>query len=267
MTVLAVNNELLCEIFSSTRSLLYPCSDKEAIERQIQAAKDLQDYIDSLSGGHDAGWFRIVKTAKEAREVIESGKLAVVLGVEVSNFLDCSRGRCTEKDVDKVDERLERLHQLGVRQVFMVHEFDNDFGGAPLFNAPIVLANYLKTGKYFDVEDCSADTFGYKYDPISLSDSVAPRLVTGTGELLRWNPFRVVQAGILGTHYEFPDIGSGLRGLGAMVPYPFYSGEAHCNKRGLTDLGKHLLYRLMDKRMIVDIDHTSTKMANDMLEI
>ncbi len=49
----------------------------------------LQDYIDAQFGGPGKGFFRIVKTPAEARSVINDGKLAVVLGVEVSEVLDC----------------------------------------------------------------------------------------------------------------------------------------------------------------------------------
>ena len=50
---------------------------------------ELERYIDAQNGGPGEGWFRIVDDPFEAREVINDGKLAVVLGIEVSVPLDC----------------------------------------------------------------------------------------------------------------------------------------------------------------------------------
>ena len=51
--------------------------------------RELQDYIDAQNGGPGKGWFRIVTSPYEARRVINEGKLAVVLGIEVSKLFDC----------------------------------------------------------------------------------------------------------------------------------------------------------------------------------
>lgn len=42
MTMLAVNSEVLCLVVNG----IYQCDDMEAVDRQIQAAKDLEEYID-----------------------------------------------------------------------------------------------------------------------------------------------------------------------------------------------------------------------------
>ncbi len=60
-----------------------------AVRRQLQAARDLQDYVDAQAGGPGEGFFRIVKNPFQARRAINKGKLAVVLGIEVSEPLDC----------------------------------------------------------------------------------------------------------------------------------------------------------------------------------
>ena len=39
--------------------------------------------------------------------------------------------------------------------------------------------------------------------------------------------------------------------------FPLYPPAPHCNTRGLTDLGAHVVERMMDKRMIVNPDHMS----------
>ena len=42
---------------------------------------------------------------------------------------------------------------------------------------------------------------------------------------------------------------------GPPIAPPVYPAAPHCNQRGLTDLGAHVVGRLMDKRMIVNPDH------------
>ena len=42
-----------------------------------------------------------------------------------------------------------------------------------------------------------------------------------------------------------------------LPPVPVYPPPPHCNTRGLTELGAHVVDRLMDKRMIVNPDHMS----------
>src|SRR5690606_33752610 len=76
-----VANRQLCEIYPLKRNT---CDEMEVIRIQAKRMRELEAYIDGLSGGPGKGWFRIVRSSAEAREVIEKGRLAVVLGVEAS---------------------------------------------------------------------------------------------------------------------------------------------------------------------------------------
>lgn len=264
MTMLAVNNEVMCETLLSTKTHLYSCDDMEAVKRQIDEARQLEIFIDRLSGGKGKGWFRIVTSPKQARDVIEDGKLAVVLGVEVSNLLDCSKSKCT---ADYVDQEVDKLHALGVRQVFIVHEHDNEFGGAAFFNEMTNLSNYLATGDYFESDTptaCYEAGFAFESDEWMLH---LPRMIPllPLFELNKLNPLRAVNAALTGTHYELPRINV-LRVLGLFKPGPFYSGP-QCNNRGIQEMGAYLITRLMDKHIIIDIDHMSNKSANNTLDL
>ncbi len=53
--------------------------------------RELEDYIDAQAGGPGKGFFRIVTDPFQAREVINEGKLAVVLGIEVSELVRLRR--------------------------------------------------------------------------------------------------------------------------------------------------------------------------------
>ena len=48
---------------------------------------------------------------------------------------------------------------------------------------------------------------------------------------------------------------------------PSYPPAPHCNTRGLTDLGKHVVKRMMDKGMIVNPDHMSQRAVDDTLDL
>ena len=48
---------------------------------------------------------------------------------------------------------------------------------------------------------------------------------------------------------------------------PVYPRGANCNARGLTDLGEHLIRRLMAKRMIVDPDHLSVRARKSVMSL
>lgn len=156
-----VENQALCELLRNANGLnpLANCNSMVNAQRQINTMYAMQDYIDAQYGGRGEGWFQIVLDPAQAREVIEDGKLAVVLGIEISNLFDCkvnynplrlqepyqetgtgltenSYGcSMTETGADnEILTQLTRLKALGVRQMITLHEFDNAFGGNGLFN-------------------------------------------------------------------------------------------------------------------------------------
>jgi hypothetical protein len=48
---------------------------------------------------------------------------------------------------------------------------------------------------------------------------------------------------------------------------PVYGPPAHCNRRGLTELGKHLIRALADRQMIFDPDHMSVKARQSAMDL
>src|SRR6266542_1669539 len=88
MVVLAVNNEFLCGLVNRVLS----CNDMEATDRQLAAAKEMEAHIDKKNGGLGKGWYRIVYSPEQARRVMDAGKLAVVLGIEVDYLFNARPG-------------------------------------------------------------------------------------------------------------------------------------------------------------------------------
>ena len=81
MVNLHVDNEVLCQVYPLKKN---GCNEMDTVRLQIRRLRELQSYIDRKSGGPGKGWLRIVRDPFEARRVINTGKMAVVQGIEVS---------------------------------------------------------------------------------------------------------------------------------------------------------------------------------------
>ncbi len=88
MVMLAVNNKTLCS--AAYHRADYGCEDMPAIERQIQAAKDLEAFIDNKDDGlvNGSGWYRIVYSAAEARAAHRRGNWLLCLASRPRRCLD-----------------------------------------------------------------------------------------------------------------------------------------------------------------------------------
>ncbi|WP_428241109.1 membrane dipeptidase [Gynuella sp.] len=106
-------------------------NDMATLRRQTEAVFDMQSWIDARNGGVGKGWFRIVTSPEQAREVIAAGKLAVILGSEVDYLLDCREDNC---DTSDMEAGIDELYDMGLRYIFPVHLKTNGYGGAALYN-------------------------------------------------------------------------------------------------------------------------------------
>ncbi|WP_433227269.1 Coagulation factor 5/8 type domain-containing protein [Actinomadura formosensis] len=230
-----VANRQLCEVYPLKRTA---CDEMTIIRLEARRTREMQSYIDGLSGGPGRGWFRIVRGPAEARRVIRDGRLAVVLGVETSEPFGCREiggvPQCTRSDIDR---GLDEMRRLGVSSMFLCHKFDNALCGVrfdPGTTGAVVNAgNLLATGRFWQAETCT----GPVHD-----NTIAPAgAVSG----------QVAQI---------------LRLLGrAGITLPLYPPAPHCNVKGLTGLGAHMVRGLMKRHMLVEIDHMSAKAAGQTL--
>jgi microsomal dipeptidase-like Zn-dependent dipeptidase len=227
MVMHAVNNKILCQVNGPASG--QSCDDMPAVDLQLQAAKDMEAFVDTQSGGPGKGWYRIAHSATEARHIINGGGLAVVLGMEVDEPFGCSvGGNCTDADVEAA---LTDYYAKGVRHFFPVHVIDNAFGGSAMYEPLFTYANKIITGgDFFGQRDCSMEGFGYK---------------TGAA-----SPLLTVLAWLVGTGTA-----------------PTTSFAADCNDRMLQPLGETLVRGLMRRKMIVDIDHMDALTAGRVITI
>jgi microsomal dipeptidase-like Zn-dependent dipeptidase len=156
MAMLAGNNPFLCILFRPAPGRT--CDDTEALDRELAAAKQMEQWIDSQHGGPGKGWYRIVYSPKQAREAIAKGQLAVVLGIEMPTVFGCYEGEayrsCTP---DHVRASVKKYYDLGVRQITPIHSMDNAFGGTAMYFGLFTVANFFVTGHGFEPRDCRSE--------------------------------------------------------------------------------------------------------------
>jgi microsomal dipeptidase-like Zn-dependent dipeptidase len=236
---LLVDNEVLCTAYPLKQN---SCNEMDGVRLQAKRLRELQDYIDAQNGGPGRGWFRIVTTPFQARRAINEGKLAVVMGIEVSKLLDCGvqdgQPECT---AEQIDARLKEVYDLGVRDMELVNKFDNGLAGVAGDSGTTGLAvnagNRVETGRFWQMGACT--------DPHN-HDREQPTAPAG--------PDRDQLAGNLAA---------------ALLPgaTPIYGPAPHCNAVGLSPLGVHLVERMMQRRMIIDPDHLSVLARQQLLDV
>jgi microsomal dipeptidase-like Zn-dependent dipeptidase len=238
MIVMPVNeNRELCQLMTNRRN---SCDEMTTVRKGIKDIKHLQSYVDAQAGGPGKGFFRIVRNPFQARRVINQGKMAVVLEVEVSELFGCKGSDPSSCSRDTVDQGLDDLHKQGVRSSLLLNKFDNPltgvrFDGGPV-GALINAANRDSYGSFWSAETCQ----GSKHD--NTIESGSPQASSFLQTLL--------------TQLGVPS--------GSLPTYP---PAPHCNTRGLTGLGAHTVRRMMNMGMIVNPDHMSQRAVDETLSL
>lgn len=236
---LLVENNQLCRLYPLKRGPEYAaCDDMASVRRQAADMYRMQDYIDAQAGGPGKGFYRIVTDPFQARRVINAGKLAVVMGMETSVPFGCTvKLDIPQCDIGDIDDQLDAVHEMGVRQMELVNKFDNALSGVAGDNGAVGVAvnaaNFLETGSFWDMRHCEpADGQSHDRDQVALPDISAGQ-----------------QDALFGAIGEL---------FGALhTALPVYGRPHHCNSRGLTSLGEHTIEGLTERRMLFDPDHMS----------
>lgn len=222
---LAVNNELLADEMRSGR----PHDDQNAIDAQVLGMRE-------LVARH--GWMGIATSAAEARQLIDSGRLAVVLGVEVDSLDGCRRARGAPLTDAAIDDIVTWLRaDLGVSMVTPLHLADNELGGCAIYSDLFNVLNHHLRGEFYRV---ATSTTGVEY-----------RLGESTTREIQWG----VRLYEVTRNAHYPRQGYGL------VP------GGHANQRGLTARGERFVKALMRAGMMVDVDHMSERCTDQVLAL
>jgi hypothetical protein len=228
LIVMPVNeNRELCQLMVNRSN---PCDEMSTALKELDDIYALQDYADAQAGGPGEGFFQIVTNPFQARRVINQGKMAVVLEVEISEPFNCRGALPSSCSTEIIDEGLDELYARGVRSSLLLNKFDNPLTGVRFDSGPIGVlinvANRDSFGSFWDAETCKGPE----------ADNTIETVLPPVSSLLYT---LITQLGLPG---------------GALPAYP---PAPHCNKRGLTDLGEHMVGRMMDMGMIVNPDHES----------
>jgi hypothetical protein len=228
------------------------CEDHYQGLAQNDYMQELQDYIDAQHGGPGEGWFRLVTSPQQAREVINDGKLAVILGLEGSQMFDCGvtilpggseQQNCTPESFDAL---LEDAWARGVRQVVPIHNIDSALSGGTILDggaSSLNLINFIDTGAFYKTVDCPNGGNGESY----FKDGGGfPGLTPGFGN----DPLSQL-------------VIDNLQGL--LPVYP--SDRRQCNSRPLTSMGEYAITRFAEEGLVVSIDHAPLLVKRTLLDL
>jgi hypothetical protein len=238
MVLPAVENRELCMLQETRRN---SCDEMSTVRKAIADTRELQRYVDAQAGGPGKGFFEIVTSPNEARRVINEGKMAVVLEIEVSELFGCHGWDAPTCDRAQVDRGLEEAYRLGVRSSLLLNKFDNPLAGVRFDSGTagtiVHVGQRDSAGSWWSAETCKG----------KLHDNTIETYEPGSSAFLEKNVFAKL------------GVASGT--------FPTYPPAPHCNTRGLTELGRHLEREMMKRGMIINPDHMSQRAVDDTLTL
>ncbi|MDD9892913.1 MAG: peptidase M19 [Gammaproteobacteria bacterium] len=248
------NINALCEVaamaYNANADPTAACNDHKFSMDQVAFTHDIESYIDAQHGGPGKGWFRIVYSPQEAREVINDGKLAVVLGLEGSQLFDCgvtisSTGETPHCTQESFEQKLDEAYEAGVRQIVPLHNIDNAFAGGSVLDGgadTLNMLNYYDTGSFYQTVDCpDGGEDGYFWPGGSYMAGVPTNGDDPVSEAF----FDALQG-----------------------PLPAYdSSTRQCNARPLNALGEHAYSKFFEKGLIISIDHAPLLVKRTLLDL
>jgi microsomal dipeptidase-like Zn-dependent dipeptidase len=241
MVALAVSSHCIASAAKTTG----PQDDEQVMLNCIQGIKDLVAH---------STFMEIALNPEDVRRIVANGKLAVILGSEMDNIGNFYSPADHYKasfnatpDNSQIQAELDKLWNLSIRYIFPVHLNNTVFGGSALIISTLNVANKFVTGAEFVPEQVETKTSG-----------IAFRLQNpGTG----LNPIAKMFM-----PYLLPkNINPGRKGN--YTTWDTLPGFGHRNSLGITERGKFAINYMMQKGFLIDIDHMSEKMANEVLEM
>ena len=132
---LLVENEVLCEVYPLKKN---DCNEMNSVRLQARERASSRPTSTRSRAAPARAGTGSSRIPFEARKVINDGKLAVILGMEVSTPFDCgvSAGTptCSQGELDRgIDE----VWDLGLRQFELINKFDNALAGVAGDGGPI----------------------------------------------------------------------------------------------------------------------------------
>ncbi len=241
MVALAVSNHCI----ASAAKCPGPDDDEQVMLNCIQGIKDLVAH---------SSFMEIALTPADVRRIVANGKLAVILGSEMDNignfYSPADHYNALFNPApsnEQIQAELDKLWNLGLRYIFPVHLMNNVFGGSALIMSTLNVANKFTTGYEYVPENVSTSETGIAFHLVNpgvglnaVAKMFMPMLLPK-----EINPRRK-------GNYTFWDT----------IP-----GYGHRNSLGITERGRFAINYMMKKGFLIDIDHMSEKMTNEVLNM
>jgi hypothetical protein len=133
------------------------------------------------------------------------------------------------------------MYDMGVRSSLLLNKFDNPLTGVRFDGGLVGIlingGNHQSAGAFWSAQTCAGKLHDNEIDTVAPAEGSAA-------------------------------LDSLLATLGVTRgTVPTYPPAPHCNTRGLTELGRHVVRRMMDRHMIVNPDHMSQAGVDDTLTL
>lgn len=230
-----------------------PYDDKTVMDNSIEGIKALVQH---------STFMEIAFGPADVRRIVKAGKLAVIIGIEMDNIGNFYQPIVTtpkskvlynpNPTLQQVKDEVDRLWNSGVRYILPIHTTNNIFGGAAIYESSFNIANKYNTQQEFVPEAVSVQQTGIRFQlahPIvhnNIESNLMVKIVFDmVGGILpeNVNPSRK-------ENYSFWEV---------------KQGEGHRNSLGLTQMGKQAIAYMMQKGMMIDIDHMSEKGVTELM--
>ncbi|MFI5133468.1 MAG: hypothetical protein ACHQEB_03985 [Chitinophagales bacterium] len=249
MVALTVNSHVLADAAETSGVN----DDLGSMNKQINAMK-------ALFSRH-TDFAEIAYSSADLRRIVTAGKLAVILGIEVDNIGNFynpadHKGASYNPNPSDVQIRAEidRLFNLGVRYIFPIHLTNNLFGGTAIYINEFNIANKYNTGSAFTPEVVNSSTTGIDFKIQSPFTSIRQDFPAG---------FAMFFTGPILPQNIMPD---DAKNYPSYFP-PLLPGSGSRNSVGISSQGITAVKYMMQKGMLIDIDHMSEKAADAVLDI
>ncbi|MBC8066783.1 MAG: membrane dipeptidase [Deltaproteobacteria bacterium] len=273
MVALAVENEAMCEqLYYANKGNGGPGGDGYACTHG-DSVKSMDRQIVALKGWVKANssWMAIAYDAEDARRIVESGKLAIVLGVESEYAFGAE-----DRTFDPVS-RLDHYYDIGVRTFYLAHKINSRLAGADIYRdkgetgGKVIRANQAMAGCFY-VDDAVAGFPLKNEDGHKFCDNTC-----GKGGFKAGKPTDkcvMKYSELSETNYASLFLGHGddyFNGFKVYPKPPGFSGAAGSreehgverNNLGLSHDGERVVRAAMRYGMILNLDHVSSRSRKD----
>jgi microsomal dipeptidase-like Zn-dependent dipeptidase len=258
---IAVENESLCakvdtHVTNPQFRPGYHCDHGDSYNSVTRQIREIKQFADKYSST-----FQIAYAPDEARTIINSGKMAIVLGIEADYTWGNER--------DRIDylARLDDYYNQGVRHIYLTHKLNGPLAGAAYpAESQVKVLQALHNCWYMNIGCNTGQAYSIDSSTNARDNTIMPscpqRYVTNFYELCDDLAIYLL------TNLE-PDGFSAFPGT-VTVPETNYRGESYLitkNRMGLTAAGKSVVQAMMRKGMFIDISHLSEKSIDDLYEL